>query len=364
MRTTAEKTNSLPVHGGLNYAELQSIGLCPEDVLDFSASINPLGTAPGVSEAVQRVPADIYPDPSCLQLRRALGSHLGIEPGSILVGNGSTELIHLIARAFLSYGDTVVIFAPTFAEYEAACRLQSVTPVFISSKKDEGFRWDMPKALNIIADQKAAAVFVCNPNNPTGIHLKEQEVRQIAETMDKCGLLVLDEAYRSFVDECWPSHPLLCMENVLLLRSMTKDYALAGLRLGYMLASDAIVRQVGQYQYSWSVNAPAQAAGIAALSQQEHVELGRQMVVASKKFLRSALSVIGLECIPSTANFLMIRVGEAARIRLELLKKYKICVRDCGSFGLPDYIRVGVRNMQDSRQLVQALKEVVSDKDG
>ena len=296
MRTNVKKTHPLPVHGGLNVAELQSIGLCPEDVLDFTASINPLGAAP-----------DTYPDPNCLKLRRALDRYLGIEPDFILVGNGSTELIHLIAGAFLSLGDTAVIFAPTFAEYEAACRLQRVAPVLISSNKDEGFRWDMPKALKIIADLKPAAVFVCNPNNPTGIHLKEDEVRQIAETLDNCGLLVLNEAYRSFVDECWTSHPWLRMGNVVLLRSMTKDYALAGLRLGYMLASGAVVRQVGQYQYSWSVNAPAQAAGMAALGQQEHVELGRQMVASSKEFLRRALSGIGMECMPSAANFLLIR---------------------------------------------------------
>ena len=364
MRTSAEKTHPLPVHGGLNVAELNSIGMCPEDVLDFSSSINPLGAAPVVSEALQNVPADTYPDPSCLKLRQVLGGHLGIEPNSILVGNGSTELIHLIARALLGLGDTAVIFAPTFSEYEVACRHQSVNPVFITSNKDEDFRWNLPKALNIIADQKPAVVFLCNPNNPTGIHLKQDEVRQIAETIDNCGLLVLDEAYRSFVDACWPSHPLLLMKNVLLLRSMTKDYALAGLRLGYMLASSDIVREVSQFQYSWSVNAPAQAAGIAALGQQEHIEFGRQMVATSKEFLSGAFGGIGLECIPSTANFLMIRVGEAARIRLELLKKHKICVRDCSSFGFPDYIRVGVRSLQDSRRLVQALKEVVSDKDG
>lgn len=364
MRTGLEETHSFPVHGGLNVAELESIGLHPRDVLDFSASINPLGAAPGVSEAVQSVTPHAYPDSNCLKLRQTLGSYLGAEPDSILIGNGSTELIHLIARAYLRPGDTAAIFAPTFAEYDAACRLQGVAPVSISASRGTGFRWDMAHALKTIDDLRPAVVFVCNPNNPTGIYLTEDEVRQIAMCMGHCGLLVLDEAYRSFVDECWRSHPLLRMENVALIRSMTKDYALAGLRLGYMLASDTIVRRVGKYQYSWSVNALAQAAGITALGHQEHVERGRQVVGTSKEYLRRDLSSIGLECMPSAANFLLIRVGEAASLRLDLLKRHKICVRDCGSFGLPDYIRVGVRNLEDSRRLVQALKEVVADTDG
>ena len=364
MRTHLEETHRPPVHGGLNARELESLGLCPEEVLDFSASINPLGAAPGVREALRNLTLDAYPDPGYLKLRRALGSHLDIQSGSILVGNGSTELIHLIARAFLSPGDTAVIFAPTFGEYASACRLGGVSPVLIRSHAEAGFRWDLPHALKVIGDLRPSLVFVCNPNNPTGIYLSEDEVRQIAGTLDNRGLLVLDEAYRSFVDECWGAHSLLHMENVALLRSMTKDYALAGLRLGYLLASQAVVRRVGKFQYSWSVNAAAQAAGMAALDQQQHVERGRRMVGASKKFLGSALREMGLECLPSAANFLLIRVGEAAPLRLELLKKYRVCVRDCASFGLPEYIRVGVRNIEDSRRLVQALKAVVRAKDG
>ena len=185
-------------------------------------------------------------------------------------------------------------------------------------------------------------------------------MRRIAEGLGGPGLLVLDEAYRSFVDTGWESQGLLRMGNVALLRSMTKDYALAGIRLGYMLASDEVLARVGRFQYSWSVNAAAQAAGMAALDHPRHLERGRRMVSASKSFLRSALDGMGLECLPSAANFLLIRVGEASRLRLELLKRFKLCVRDCDSFGLPEYIRVGVRNIDDCRRLVRALKVVAA----
>ena len=360
MRTQFEETHPGPIHGGLNARELESLGLCPEEVLDFSASINPLGAGPGVKAALRSLPPDAYPDRTCLKLRRALGSHLGIDPQAILAGNGSTELIHLIARAFLSPGDTAVIFTPTFGEYAAACRLGGVSPVSIPSHRAAEFQWDLPDALNRISGLKPSLVFVCNPNNPTGTYLGEDEVRQIAEVLDSHGLLVLDEAYRSFVDKRWRSQALLRRGNVALLRSMTKDYGLAGLRLGYLLAAPAVVAQVGKFQYSWSVSAAAQAAGSVALNHPRHVERGRRMVGASKAFLTSALARMGLECLPSAANFLLIRVGDASRLRLELLKRYKICVRDCGSFGLPEHIRVGVRNIEDSRRLVQALKQAAA----
>ena len=356
MQAHFEETHPGPTHGGLNARELELLGLCPEEVLDFSASINPLGAAPEVKEALSSLPPDTYPDRSCLNLRRALASHLDLQPGSILVGNGSTELIHLIARAFLSPGDTAVIFTPTFGEYAAACRLEGVSPVSIPSHRETEFRWNLPDALHRISGLKPSLVFVCNPNNPTGTYLGEGEVRQIADTLGDRGLLVLDEAYRAFVEEPWRSQPLLRMENVALLRSMTKDYGLAGLRLGYMLAPEVIVARVGKFQYSWSVNAAAQAAGIAALDRPRHVETGWRMVRAGKEFLTSTLSQIGLEYLPSAANFLLIRVGQASRWRLKLLKQYKVCVRDCSSFGLPEHIRVAVRNTEDNRRLVQALK--------
>ena len=360
MQTHLEEVHSAPVHGGLNALELESLGLRPEEVLDFSASINPLGTAPGVRKALRRLPPDAYPDRSCLKLRRALGSHLDIEPDSILVGNGSTELIHLIARAFLSPGDTAVILAPTFGEYAAACRLGGVSPILLQSNEEAEFRWDLAHALSRISGLRPSLVFVCNPNNPTGTYLGEKEVRQIAESLGGRGLLLLDEAYRPFVVNRWKSQGMLRRENVVLLRSMTKDYALAGLRLGYMLAAEEVLAQVGKFQYSWSVNAAAQAAGLVALDHPRHVERGRRMAGAGKEFLTGALCRMGLEYTPAAANFLLIRVGEAARLRRELLARYRICVRDCTSFGLPEHIRVCMRSIEDSRKLVLALKETAA----
>ena len=374
---TADK-HGRPVHGGLNVTELESIGLRPEEVIDFSANINPLGPSQRALEAAQSVNLAAYPDPDCLKLREAIGGALGVEPGRVLPGNGSTELIHLLARACLSREDTALIFAPTFGEYAAACRIQGIAPVMAYPPNPElvegpelakgPFHWDLPGALESIAILRPSVVFLCNPNNPTGVYLREDEVRSIAEALRGIGLLALDEAYVPFVEQPWDATTLLPLGNVVLLRSMTKDYALTGLRLGYMLAPEEIVERVRGFQYSWSVNAPAQAAGIVAIADRQQVEKGREAVREGKEYLLKTARSLGLECAPAAANFLLLRTParkglrrSAAELRRQLLTRHKVCVRDCASFGLPEYIRVGIRTMDDNRRLADALRQVLED---
>ena len=349
-----------PVHGGLNYAELRSLGLVPGNVLDFSANINPLGTAPGVQQAIRSVDPAGYPDPGCLELREALGMRLDVAPDNILVGNGSTELLHLLARACLTPGAGAAIFTPGFGEYETACHVQGVAAVCIRATPEEGFHWDLPGALDRLAAVQPSLVFLGNPNNPTGHYLGAGAVGQLAEVISDAGLLVLDEAYLSFVEQCWDSRSLLDRGNVVLLRSMTKDHALAGLRLGYLLAAPETLERIAGFQYSWSVNALAQAAGVAALEHYHHVVAGREVARSSKKFLQVELRSLGLECTPSAANFLLVKVGNAAGLRNELLTSHGICVRDCTSFGLPEYIRVGVRRLEECRRLISALEHLTA----
>ena len=348
-----------PVHGGTNIAELRSLGLRPEDVLDFSASINPLGAPPSVTQAMSDVDLAAYPDTECTALREALAAKLGVPTAQILVGNGSTELIHLTARAYLNSGDTAAIFVPTFGEFEAACQMQGTQALSIVACEDNGFCWNIEQAVGSIAEQKPSLVFLCNPNNPTGRYLGEEDVRRIAVSLPEGSLLMLDEAYLPFVDSQWDSLPLLDLGNVALLRSMTKDYALTALRLGYMLAPPAVIERVKAQQHSWSVNALAQAAGITALSDEQHVIDGRKEVQVAKRYLLEELGAMGLKCAPSAANFVLVKVGDAHALRRALMKYHHISVRDCTSFGLPDYIRVGIRTLNDCKRLVAALRETL-----
>ena len=359
---------SRPTHGGTNVAELRSLGLRPEDVLDFSASINPLGAPPAVTLAMNGVDLAAYPDTECTALRESLAERLGVSTAHILVGNGSTELIHLTARAYLNQPVrpepvegrfSAAIFTPTFGEFQAACSIQGANVLEITARESNEFAWNIENAARIIAQHQPSLVFLCNPNNPTGHYLSEEEVREIASALPQDSLLLLDEAYLPFVDTRWNSLPLLDLGNVALLRSMTKDFALTALRLGYMLAPPDVVQRVRAQQHSWSVNALAQAAGIAALSDTAHVEDGRRAVQDAKRYLIDELAALGLHFIPSAANFLLVNVGSAKELRHTLLKRHHIIVRDCASFGLPDYIRIGIRTKEDCKRLVAALRDIL-----
>ena len=348
-----------PIHGGTNIAELRSLGLRPADVIDFSASINPLGAPQCVIEAISGVDLAAYPDTECTDLRETLASRLGVSDSQILVGNGSTELIHLTARAYLDADDSAVIFAPTFGEFQAACAMQNAQMVSIVAGEEIGFTWDIADAARLIAKQSPSVVFLCNPNNPTGRYLSKEDVRQIACALPDHSLLLLDEAYLPFVDARWNSLPLLDLGNVALLRSMTKDYALTALRLGYMLAPPDVVDRVREQQHSWSVNALAQAAGIAALADEDHVNNGRKAVQVARRYIMAELDALGLHYNPPTANFVLVEVGDARALQRTLLTQYRIGVRDCTSFGLPQHIRIGIRKMDDCKRLVAALRNIL-----
>lgn len=346
------------VHGSINLGELRAMGIDPEKVIDFSANINPLGTSSQVKKAIADMEMGQYPDADCHELRQVLAQTVSVATESIMIGNGSTELIHLLGRACLTNGSHALILAPTFGEYETACHLAGVTPVFLRAKEADGFKWDIDEICRHLTEIKPQLVFLCNPNNPTGLYLDEEKVRQIASSSAP-GILVIDEAYLPFVEKPWNSKSLLELGNIVLLHSMTKDHALAGLRLGYALAPVQLVEVMKLYQPFWSVNTAAQIAGLAALSDKEHVTEARKLIVESRAYLYTALEAIGIRTLSSRANFLLAEVGDARSVRQQLLKQ-NLCVRDCTSFGLPHYIRITVRTLPDCRRLVEGLKGVYS----
>lgn len=350
-----------PVHGSIKPAELRKLGLDPTQIIDFSASISPIGPPPGLWEALSRVDLTAYPDPECLELREALSSHLRIGPECILVGNGTTEIIHLLTRAYLlpppdRASNTALLLNPTYGEYIGACRLAGASIFNLNAQYSAGFHWDIPEAQDHIAAQQPGLVFVCNPNNPTGVYLPEADIISLAEAVGtNGGLLVLDEAYINFVDNPWNSQPLLESENVILLRSMTKDYALTGLRLGYALAAEPVIARLAAFQPDWSVNSLAQAAGLVALADAEYLPKARQEVSRSKEFLTEHLPSLGFTVLPSSANFLLVQVGNGTIMRDKLLRQ-GLVVRDCTSFGIADCIRIGIRALPDCQRLVKAME--------
>ena len=299
-----------PAHGGVRPSDLRALGLMPEEVLDFSASVSPIGPPAGVWDALRKVDLGAYPDPQCLELREALSRSREVGVESILAGNGSTELIHLLARANLSpprpgATNTALLLTPTYGEYQGACKLLGAAVSSLAAQPGNGFLWDLAEAARRIAAQRPSLVFLCNPNNPTGVFLQSEQVEGLAEATAGAGaLLVVDEAYISFVDQPWDSLPLLEAGHVVLLRSMTKDYSLTSLRLGYSLASEEVTQQMAAFQPEWSVNGLAQAAGLAALADSGYLPRAREAVAQAKAFLTEQLAALGFTVHPYVGQLL------------------------------------------------------------
>ncbi len=345
-------------HGGVSDAELRSLGLDPAAVADFSASTNPCGPSPRVRDALARVALDRYPDDQATEFRRAVARQIGVLPESVLAGNGSAELIWLLCLAYLDPGDTVVVVGPTFGEYERAAKIAGARVLCWRAEPEAGFRPDARAIRALIARARPTLTFVCNPHNPTGAYLDRDEIEQLVAASAP-GLVVLDEAYVGFVEAPAPTLDLVAGERVVVVRSMTKDHALAGLRLGYAVASPDVIAALHKTRPPWSVSAAAQAAGLAALEDAAHLACSRAEVWAARAYLTGELGRLGLAVTPPAANFLLVHVGDGALFRARLLPR-GCCVRDCASFGLPAHVRIGVRTRPECERLVVAVKEVLS----
>jgi histidinol-phosphate aminotransferase len=328
------------VHGSVSAAELASYGVALADVLDFSVNTNPLGPAPSVLEALARTDWSRYPGDDEPALRRALAERAGVSAEQVALGNGSVELIWLIALASVRPGDTVAVASATFGEYAHAAQVMGARVVDIADASE------------------ARLVFTCNPNNPDGQYAPVEALCALSERA--AGLLVVDEAYASFVDQRWDSTPLLERGNVIVLRSMTKDHALPGLRLGYALAEPSVAQTIEAVRPPWSVNTGALRAGLAALepAAQAHLERAREVVNAARRMLTDGLARLGLSVAPSAANFVLVQVGDGRAFRRALLP-HGIVVRDCGSFGLPAYVRIACKKPDECARLLDAVEDVV-----
>jgi len=344
-------------HGGLDYAELEALGIAPEEVVDFSANLNPFGPPPGIKGAMRKADIAAYPDSRATELRRLLAAKLGVSEENILVGSGSTELIRLAALAYFGRGDGVLIIEPTFGEYQVACQISGAS-IIKQSRTAPAFQLDIGETVRLINRHRPKGIFIDNPNNPTGQYLSQAEFEKLLDA-GRNSLVVLDEAYITFVDNIWSSLDLVKGSNLLILRSMTKDYALAGLRLGYGVAGEEIIANMRCICPPWNVNAVAQRAGLVAVAAGGYLRQCQAKLKRAKSYLVAELSRLGLPPVPSAANFLLVEVGNAASFRQKLLQR-RFLVRDCTSFGLPRYVRISPRTLPECRRLVATIREVVA----
>ncbi|MDK2980343.1 MAG: adenosylcobyric acid synthase [Chloroflexota bacterium] len=345
-------------HGGLNLHELRALGLDPARVIDFSVNSNPFGPPPSVLAAVRSVDLSVYPQRGSLALRERLAELNGTVPANVLVGNGSAELIGLAVQALLQPGERVVIVGPTFGEYRRAAGARGVRVMEVQAKAPH-YRIDLKEVRHVAEKEKARAVFLCNPNNPTGQLLADSQITDLEDSLPPDCWLVLDEAYRAFVPGLDFVHA--GGERTLLLRSMTKDFALAGLRLGYVLGQKDLIERMRSLQPTWSVNAPAQAAGQAALAELPYYKDSWRRLHTLAVDLFASLAEAGYEILPSALHYALLRAPvSGAQLRAKLLRR-SLQVRDCASFGLPRYVRISTRLADQNRALLRALIDLHSE---
>ena len=351
-------------HGGASAADLVRQGIDPAsvaDLIDLSTNVHSYGPPASIAATLARVSLERYPDANAATMRQAMAQQFGVEPEQVVAGNGSVELIHLLAHVYLDPGDRALVIGPTFGEYASAIRFCGAEVVEYRAREQHDFRPDVEAILGLIRTRRPKLVFCCNPNNPTGQVLGEAEVRALMAGAGRVGgLLVLDEAYLPLADAgvfTWRSVDLLEAGPVVLLRSVTKDYAVPGLRLGYALAPRGVGRTLNAVRLPWGVNAFAEAVGRTLLTETAYLASCRARLAQDKAYLLEALTRIKASYLPSTTNFCLIRVGGTARACRQALLQYGVIVRDCTNFGLPEYIRVSVHSRRATDRLARGLAE-------
>ncbi len=336
-------------HGGTQAGEAE-----PHQVLDFTANINPYGPPPQVYRALQGQPVDVLPDPEGWAVVTALARRHGLPAERFLLGNGSAELIQMVALAYIEPGDRVLVLGPSFGEYARAARMMDADVHRRDAHEAHLFQPQPRELTQALEELRPRVVFLCHPNNPTGAVYPMDWLARQAERFPET-LFVVDEAYHPFTLDQVPSALTLNLPNVLVLRTLTKDHALAGLRIGYAVGHPDVLRALRAVRPPWNVNHYAQVAARAALDHPEHVHHTLRMLRQATAQLRRELQRQGWFTVPTAAHFFLVRVGRAREVQQALWHRFRIRVRDATSFGLPAYIRVASLRPEQNQRLLEAL---------
>jgi histidinol-phosphate aminotransferase len=338
---------------------MQSLGL--SELIKLSANENPLGASPRAKEAILNALETIhrYPDGACTILRDALSDFYGLPPDHFAFGNGSDELIHLFGVAYLEPGDGLMMGQPSFVRYEASAQLNRATLQAIPLTPD--FRHDLEAMANAITE-RTKLVYIANPNNPTGTIVSRAELERFLERAPDHVLVILDEAYFEYADH--PDYPngldyVRAGRNVVVFRTFSKAYGLAGLRIGYAMGNPEFLDPIERVREPFNVNTLAQVAAAAALRDQAHVAHTRALNREGLNLFSAACERLGLRYVPSYANFLLIEISErCAQVHQQLLER-GILTRTGEVFGMPTYLRVNTGTPEQNARFVEALTDAL-----
>ncbi|MEW6192803.1 MAG: histidinol-phosphate transaminase [Bacillota bacterium] len=330
-----------------------------EDIIKLASNENPLGPSPKAVAAVTAAAGNVnfYPDGSAYRLRQALAARLGVDYNAIIVGNGSNEIVQMLSLALLEPGDEVVMPVPTFPRYEPLARLMGAVPVEVPLKD---FRMDL-EAMAARLTARTKMVYLCNPNNPTGTIATRREVARFMERVGPETVVVFDEAYFEYVTD--PDYPdgldffrKGC--NAVVLRTFSKLYGLAGLRVGYGIGPPSLIEYLNRVREPFNVNALAQEAALAALDDEEFVALTRKTNEEGKKQLYEAFTALGVTYVPTEANFIFFDAGRDEREVFQRLLKAGVIIR--GGFGYPTHLRVTIGTAAQNARFAAALAGVLA----
>ncbi|HMP84711.1 MAG TPA: histidinol-phosphate transaminase, partial [Verrucomicrobiota bacterium] len=299
----------------------------------------------------------LYPDGNAFYLKQKLAAKLHVEPSNLILGNGSNEIIEFVGHAYMGPGVDVVVSQYCFAVYPLITQLFGANLVSVPAKNHAH---DIPAMLKAITPQ-TRVVFVANPNNPTGTLASREEIIRLVNDVPDHVLLVMDEAYIEFLNDPVDLIPLVrqgVRQNLLLMRTFSKIFGLAGLRLGYGIGNPDLVAMLEKVRQPFNINSIAQAGAIAALDDVEHMERTRANNAAGLRFFGDSFRKLGLEYVPSAANFILVRVGEGQRV-FEAMQKKGVITRPMGGYQLPEWIRISIGTTTENERCLAALKKAL-----
>lgn len=325
----------------------------------LASNENPLGPSPRALAVLrERLPElHLYPDGDCFYLKRALAQKLGVQPDRLIFGNGSNEIIELAARTFMRPGDEAVMAEQAFVVYELIVQAVGGKRKTVPLKN---FTHDLAAIADAVTPQ-TRLVFLANPNNPTGTIYRRRDWQAFLERISPDVLVIVDEAYFEYVEEAdYPNsldyharHPA-----ILTLRTFSKLYGLAGLRIGYGIGAKSVIALMQRVRQPFNVNAPAQWAALAALDDTEHVQRSLGVNQQGVKYLQTEFARLGLSYVPSQANFILVRVGNGPEVFQRLLQQ-GVIVRPMVGYKFPEHVRVTVGTMAQNQKLIGALERLI-----
>lgn len=336
----------------------RELGLPASQIVKLASNENPLGPSPKALAAMQEtlLRSHFYPDGGGYYLREAIAQKMGLDRSNVILGCGSNEVIEFIGKAFLNPGDDIVVARHAFAVYKLMATLFGAETIEVP---DPNFAHDLPAMLAAITP-KTKEIFIANPNNPTGTLLSQEQIDDFMAKVPPHIVVVFDEAYYEFL----PNPPDVLKyvregRNVVVLRTFSKIQGLANLRIGYGLAPASLIDVLQKTRQPFNANGIAQAGALAGLLDDEHQTKTRDLTIAGRDWLQEQFGKLGLEYVPSHANFVLVKVGNGRAVFGELMKK-GIIIRDMTSYGLPEWIRVSIGTREQNERFLEELRRVLS----